>query len=118
MDAVAKQGVMLDDKPITKEQMDKIRVHEQIHAIKSIQEQNRHYLRSLNETREKLAIHEHYMYLTKRLEDRGSKVDCYRPDSYVEKLIYGLVKDLENSVSEKSPAPDMGQGEDTCKSQL
>lgn len=86
------------------EALRKCKVHEQIHGIKVLQETKEHYYKRLVEAEEKLSIHEHYMFLVKRL-DRGNLMAMNSSDNYEDRMVNSLVRDLEDSIAEKSPAP-------------
>lgn len=91
---------------ISEEQLRKCRIAEQIHALRVLQERNKHYYKRLVETEEKLAIHEHYMYLTKRLTRDDRVMRDEGSYDYTEKMVSALIYDLEGQIAEKSPGTE------------
>lgn len=102
MNSVGMGATLSGKKEISEEELRKCRIAEQIHALKCLQEKNRHYYRRLVETEQKLAIHEHYMYLTKRLTQDNRIGECSDSYDYTEKMVHSLIYDLEGEIAEKS----------------
>lgn len=79
-------------------------VRDRIQAVSILRERNRHLSKDLRETSEKLAIHEHYMRQTQRLERNVGGMVCDNYENRMKKEIECLLMELEDSIAKKEPA--------------
>lgn len=88
------------------------RIFEQIHCLRSLQEEVKNLKAVVLEKGEKLQIHEHYMKITSLLTSRNQIEGLSCHQSYQDRIIEKIVNELEDSIAEKQ---DGQIKEDTCK---